>query len=83
MNPLGVHIKAFGPPTEEELAHHFLWRIHQAMPPAGYVGVFNRSHYEDVLAARVRGLVPPEVWQRRYDRDQHLRGGRRPPTASR
>jgi PPK2 family polyphosphate:nucleotide phosphotransferase len=66
MDPLGLHIKAFGPPTEVERAHHFLWRVQQAMPPAGYVGVFNRSHYEDVLVARVRSLVAPEVWQRRY-----------------
>jgi PPK2 family polyphosphate:nucleotide phosphotransferase len=67
MNPLGMHIKAFGPPTEEERAQHFLWRINRALPPAGYVGVFNRSHYEDVLAARVRRLVPEKVWRRRYD----------------
>ncbi|HLT10537.1 MAG TPA: PPK2 family polyphosphate kinase [Micromonosporaceae bacterium] len=67
LNPLGVQIKAFGAPTPEELAHHFLWRIDRAMPPAGYVGVFNRSHYEDVLVARVRSLVPPEVWRPRYD----------------
>jgi PPK2 family polyphosphate:nucleotide phosphotransferase len=67
MNPLGVHIKAFGAPTPEELAHHFLWRVQRAMPPAGYVGIFNRSHYEDVLVARVRSLVPRNVWHARYD----------------
>lgn len=67
MNPLGMHIVAFGPPTREELAHHFLWRIERALPPAGYLGVFNRSHYEDVLVARVRGLVPRRSWQARYD----------------
>jgi PPK2 family polyphosphate:nucleotide phosphotransferase len=67
MNPLGMHIKAFGPPSAEEQKQHFLWRISQALPPAGYVGVFNRSHYEDVLAVRVRRLAPESVWQRRYD----------------
>jgi PPK2 family polyphosphate:nucleotide phosphotransferase len=67
MNPLGVHLKAFGPPSVEEQKQHFLWRISQALPPAGYVGVFNRSHYEDVLAVRVRRLAPESVWRRRYD----------------
>jgi PPK2 family polyphosphate:nucleotide phosphotransferase len=67
MNPLGLHIRAFGRPTEEELAHHFLWRIRRALPPPGYVGMFNRSHYEDVLVARVHSLVPPAVWEGRYD----------------
>ncbi len=67
MNPLGLRIVAFRAPTPEELSHHFLWRINRALPPAGYVGVFNRSHYEDVLAVRVRALVPERVWQARYD----------------
>ena len=67
MNPLGVHIKAFGPPTPEELAQHFLWRIDRALPAAGYVGVFNRSHYEDVLVVRVHSLVPRGIWKARYD----------------
>jgi PPK2 family polyphosphate:nucleotide phosphotransferase len=67
MDPLGLHIRAFGAPSNVERSHHFLWRISRAMPPAGYVGVFNRSHYEDVLVARVRSLVPRKVWQRRYD----------------
>jgi PPK2 family polyphosphate:nucleotide phosphotransferase len=67
LNPLGVQQKAFGPPSEEEAGQHFLWRISRALPPAGYIGVFNRSHYEDVLVARVRGLVPDQVWRRRYD----------------
>jgi PPK2 family polyphosphate:nucleotide phosphotransferase len=67
MNPLGMQIKAFGPPSERERQQHFLWRVHLALPPAGYVGVFNRSHYEDVLVARVRGLVPERVWRRRFD----------------
>lgn len=67
MNPLGLHIRSFGPPTEEELRHDFLWRIRRALPPAGYVGVFNRSHYEDVLIARVNSLVPEKTWRARYD----------------
>jgi len=66
MNPLGLHIVAFGPPTKEELKHDFLWRIRRALPPAGLVGVFNRSHYEDVLIARVDSLVPDETWRARY-----------------
>ncbi|MCU0636201.1 MAG: polyphosphate kinase 2 family protein [Gemmatimonadaceae bacterium] len=65
-NPAGVQVTAFGPPTPAELARDFLWRIHTAVPPKGMIGVFNRSHYEDVLVARVRGLVPPAVWKARY-----------------
>nr|WP_203717683.1 PPK2 family polyphosphate kinase [Asanoa siamensis] len=68
MNPLGLHIKAFGPPTPEERRHDFLWRIRKALPPAGYVGVFNRSHYEDVLVVRVNGLAPESVWRPRYQK---------------
>jgi len=67
MNPLGMRIASFGPPTKEEQAHPFLWRIERALPPGGYVGVFNRSHYEEVLIVRVHNLVPPSVWRRRYD----------------
>jgi PPK2 family polyphosphate:nucleotide phosphotransferase len=67
MNPLGMHLRAFGPPSDIERQHHFLWRIGAAMPPTGYVGVFNRSHYEDVLVVRVRGLAPEPVWRARYD----------------
>ncbi len=67
MNPLGMRIVSFGPPTKEELAHHYLWRIRQAVPEPGYVGVFNRSHYEDVLIVRVHNLVPRRIWSRRYD----------------
>ncbi len=66
MNPLGLRVTAFGRPTPAELRHHFLWRIRRALPGPGLVGVFNRSHYEDVLIVRVEGLVPPEVWERRY-----------------
>jgi PPK2 family polyphosphate:nucleotide phosphotransferase len=67
MNPLGMHLRAFGPPSDVERQHHFLWRIGAAMPPTGYVGVFNRSHYEDVLVVRVRGLAPEPVWRARYE----------------
>jgi PPK2 family polyphosphate:nucleotide phosphotransferase len=67
LNPMGVRVTAFGPPTPRELAQHFLWRINRQLPGAGQVGVFNRSHYEDVLAVRVRSLVPERVWRTRYD----------------
>ncbi|MFK3985017.1 PPK2 family polyphosphate kinase [Micromonospora sp. NPDC050397] len=67
MNPLGLHVRSFGRPTEEERGHHFLWRIRRALPAPGYVGVFNRSHYEDVLVPRVESLVPERTWRARYD----------------
>ncbi|MGD9618873.1 MAG: polyphosphate kinase 2 family protein [Mycolicibacterium sp.] len=66
-NPQGIKYTSFGKPTEEELAHHYLWRIRKALPTAGHIGVFDRSHYEDVLIVRVHNLVPPEVWEPRYD----------------
>ncbi|ADT97382.1 polyphosphate kinase 2 family protein [Mycolicibacterium gilvum] len=66
-NPQGVQYRSFGKPTAEELAHHYLWRIRKALPSAGHIGVFDRSHYEDVLIVRVHNLVPPEVWEPRYD----------------
>jgi PPK2 family polyphosphate:nucleotide phosphotransferase len=66
-NPQGIRYTSFGKPTEEELAHDYLWRIRKALPPAGHIGVFDRSHYEDVLIVRVHNLVPPEVWGARYD----------------
>jgi len=66
VNPQGVRVASFKAPTTEELSHDFLWRIHKAAPGAGEIGVFNRSHYEDVLIARVDGLVPESVWRRRY-----------------
>jgi PPK2 family polyphosphate:nucleotide phosphotransferase len=68
MNPLGLHIRAFGPPTSQERRGGFLWRIRKALPPVGYVGVFNRSHYEDVLVVRVNGLAPESVWRPRYEK---------------
>lgn len=67
INPLGVRVTSFKAPTPEELAHDFLWRIHQHTPPKGYIGVFNRSHYEDVLVVRVNNLVPKPVWKSRYE----------------
>jgi PPK2 family polyphosphate:nucleotide phosphotransferase len=66
-NPQGIRYASFGKPTEDELAHDYLWRIRNALPPAGHIGVFDRSHYEDVLVVRVHDLVPPEVWGARYD----------------
>ncbi|MBI1376404.1 MAG: polyphosphate kinase 2 family protein [Frankiales bacterium] len=68
MNPAGVRIASFKKPTPEELKHDFLWRIDKALPPAGHVGVFNRSQYEDVLVVRVHDLVPESEWSTRYDR---------------
>lgn len=66
-NPQGIDYKSFGKPTPEELSHHYLWRIRKALPAAGHIGVFDRSHYEDVLIVRVHNLVPREVWEPRYD----------------
>src|SRR5262245_5852285 len=65
--PLGVTVTAFGPPSKEELAHDFLWRAHAACPRRGCIGIFNRSHYEDVLIGRVRKLAPADEIERRYD----------------
>lgn len=66
-DPQGVRIKAFGPPTDEERRHDFLWRIRRELPAPGQIGVFDRSHYEDVLVARVRGLSPGSEIEERYD----------------
>jgi PPK2 family polyphosphate:nucleotide phosphotransferase len=65
--PLGVDVTAFGKPSETELAHDFLWRIHLATPKKGIIGVFNRSHYEDVLVVKVRKLAPAGAVEQRYD----------------
>ena len=67
LDPQGAVVAAFKAPTELELRHDFLWRVHQAVPPRGLIGIFNRSHYEDVLVVRVRRLVPERVWRTRYD----------------
>ncbi|HKP75205.1 MAG TPA: PPK2 family polyphosphate kinase [Longimicrobiaceae bacterium] len=66
LNPQGSYVASFRAPTEDELAHDFLWRVHAVVPRKGYIGIFNRSHYEDVLVPRVEGLVPPKVWKKRY-----------------
>jgi len=66
VNPQGVQVTSFKQPSAEELSHDFLWRIHQHTPPKGYIGVFNRSHYEDVLVVRVNNIVPKKVWNKRY-----------------
>jgi PPK2 family polyphosphate:nucleotide phosphotransferase len=67
VNPQGVVVTSFKAPTSEELAHDFLWRIHQHTPAKGFIGIFNRSHYEDVLIVRVHELVERAVWEKRYD----------------
>jgi PPK2 family polyphosphate:nucleotide phosphotransferase len=66
-NPQGCPVTSFKVPSAEELAHDFLWRIHRAVPRKGEIGIFNRSHYEDVLVVRVHGLAPKAIWSRRYD----------------
>lgn len=66
-NPQGVVVTSFKGPSEEELAHDFLWRIHRSVPRKGMIGVFNRSHYEDVLVVRVHNIVPEAVWRPRYE----------------
>jgi PPK2 family polyphosphate:nucleotide phosphotransferase len=70
LNPQGCRVVAFKMPAGGELAHDYLWRVHRVCPERGEIAIFNRSHYEDVVAARVRGLVPKPVWQRRYE---HIR----------
>jgi PPK2 family polyphosphate:nucleotide phosphotransferase len=76
LNPMSVRVAGFRAPSATELAHDFLWRIHQVLPQRGEIGIFNRSHYEDVLVVRVDELVPKAVWKRRYDAinafEQHL-----------
>lgn len=64
--PLGVRVQPFGRPTSEELAHDYLWRVHRVVPSKGLITIFNRSHYEDVLVVKVRGLAPPEMVEQRY-----------------
>lgn len=67
LNPSGVHVHSFKAPTDEERRHDFLWRIHPHIPPLGTIGIFNRSHYEDVLIVRVHELFTEDVIERRYD----------------
>jgi PPK2 family polyphosphate:nucleotide phosphotransferase len=66
-NPQGCTVTSFKAPSSEELRHDYLWRVHKNVPPRGEIGVFNRSHYEEVLIVRVDDLVPKEVWKKRYD----------------
>jgi PPK2 family polyphosphate:nucleotide phosphotransferase len=66
VNPQGCDVHSFKAPSSVELAHDYLWRIHQAVPPLGNIGIFNRSHYEDVLIVRVHRLAPREIWEKRY-----------------
>ncbi len=66
-NPQGCPVTSFKVPSTDELAHDYLWRVHRRVPRKGEIGVFNRSHYEDVLVVRVHDLVPKPVWSKRYD----------------
>lgn len=75
VDPQGVMHRSFGPPTEEERAHGYLWRIREALPRPGHIGVFDRSHHEQVLVVRVEGLEPPEVWQGHYDEITEFEAG--------
>jgi len=76
VDPIGIVSTSFKKPSEVELAHDYLWRVHEAVPPRGYLGIFNRSHYEDVLIVRVHGLASAEVIEQRYDQinafEKHL-----------
>lgn len=67
VNPQGVRVTSFKAPTPEELEHDFLWRIHKEVPRKGMIGVFNRSHYEDVLVVRVKNYAPKPVWSKRFE----------------
>ncbi len=67
VNPQGCKVVAFKAPSKDELAHDFLWRVHREAPPKGHIGIFNRSHYEDVLITRVHGWVTEKVAKRRYN----------------
>jgi PPK2 family polyphosphate:nucleotide phosphotransferase len=70
VNPQGCRVTSFKAPAGEEVAHDYLWRVHEVCPARGEIGIFNRSHYEDVLAVRVRNLAPESVWRLRY---RHIR----------
>lgn len=76
VNPQGCYVAPFKVPTPEELAHDYLWRVHKVVPPKRMIGIFNRSHYEDVLVVRVHELVPKRVWSQRYEQinafEKHL-----------
>jgi len=72
VSPQSCQVKPFKQPSAEELDHDFLWRIHKAVPAKGNIGIFNRSHYEDVLVVRVHNIVPKEVWETRYETINHF-----------
>jgi PPK2 family polyphosphate:nucleotide phosphotransferase len=72
VNPQGINVARFAAPSSEELARDYLWRVHQKVPAKGQIVVFNRSHYEDVLAVRVNRLVPQQVWKKRYAHLRHF-----------
>jgi PPK2 family polyphosphate:nucleotide phosphotransferase len=72
VNPQGCYVHSFKAPTQEELAHDFLWRVHKATPGKGNMAIFNRSHYEDVLVVRVHNLVPEKTWSQRYKEINHF-----------
>jgi PPK2 family polyphosphate:nucleotide phosphotransferase len=72
VNPQGVRVARFDVPTQEELDHDYLWRVHKVMPANGEIVIFNRSHYEDVLVVRVHNLVPPKVWKERFGQINHF-----------
>ena len=66
VDPQGLHVVPFKKPTTEELDHDFLWRVHKEVPAKGQIAIFNRSHYEDIIAVRVKKIFPDPVWKRRY-----------------
>jgi PPK2 family polyphosphate:nucleotide phosphotransferase len=74
--PLGIRVTSFKAPSADELAHDYLWRVHHSVPPRGMIGIFNRSHYEDVLIVKVKNLVSPDAIEKRYDQinqfEKHL-----------
>ncbi len=70
--PIGVHISSFKAPSAEELSHDYLWRVHHMVPPKGIIGIFNRSHYEDVLVVKVKNYASPEAIEQRYDEINHF-----------
>jgi PPK2 family polyphosphate:nucleotide phosphotransferase len=72
VNPQGCAVTSFKAPSQVELAHDYLWRVHAATPPRGMITIFNRSHYESVLVERVQKLVPKDVWSRRYEHINHF-----------
>jgi PPK2 family polyphosphate:nucleotide phosphotransferase len=67
VNPMGLHVTSFKKPSENELAHDYLWRVHNAVPPSGIIGIFNRSHYEDILVPSVEKYLPETVISKRYE----------------